>query len=104
MEALPARRGAGFTPPRAPVYAPAREEYRMLHSSQVPVGESALLVVDAQDSFKVAPRWERRSNRAFESNVQTLIDAYRRAGPPATFFLPPPTDGGLPPPTPPLPP
>ncbi len=50
----------------------------MLHSSQVPVGESALLVVDAQDSFKVAPRWERRSNRAFESNVQTLIDAYRR--------------------------
>src|SRR5258708_28486552 len=87
MEALPARRGAGFTPPRAPVYAPAREEYRMLHSSQVPVGESALLVVDAQDSFKVAPRWERRSNRAFESNVQTLIDAYRRAGPPVIFLL-----------------
>ena len=28
----------------------------MLHSSEVPVGESALLVVDAQDSFKVTPR------------------------------------------------
>ncbi|HYL04673.1 MAG TPA: isochorismatase family protein [Thermoanaerobaculia bacterium] len=59
----------------------------MLHSSEVPVGESALLVVDAQDSFKVTPRWERRSNHAFETNVQTLIDAYRQAGLPVIFFL-----------------
>jgi nicotinamidase-related amidase len=59
----------------------------MLHSSEVPVGESALLVVDAQDSFKATPRWERRSNRAFEENVNTLIDAYRQAGLPVIFFL-----------------
>jgi len=59
----------------------------MLHSSQVPVSESALLVVDAQDSFKITPRWERRSNRAFEQNVQALIEAYRQAGLPVIFFL-----------------
>jgi nicotinamidase-related amidase len=59
----------------------------MLHSSEVPVGESALLVIDAQDSFKATPRWERRSNPAFEKNVQTLIDAYRQAGLPVIFFL-----------------
>ena len=39
----------------------------MLHSSEVPVGESALLVVDAQDSFKATPRWER-------DNVLTNFD------------------------------
>jgi nicotinamidase-related amidase len=59
----------------------------MLQSSEVPVGESALLVIDTQDSFKVAPRWERRSNRAFERNVETLIDAYRQADLPILFFL-----------------
>jgi nicotinamidase-related amidase len=59
----------------------------MLHSSEVPISQSALLVVDAQDSFKAAPRWERRSNRDFETNVGTLIEAYRKAGLPVVFFL-----------------
>jgi nicotinamidase-related amidase len=59
----------------------------MLHSSQVPISQSALLVVDAQDSFKATPRWERRNNHDFESNVGTLIEAYRQAGLPVVFFL-----------------
>jgi nicotinamidase-related amidase len=44
-------------------------------------------VVDAQDSFKAGPRWERRSNHDFEQNVGTLIEAYRQAGLPVIFFL-----------------
>jgi len=35
----------------------------MLHSAQVPIDQSALLVIDAQDSFKIGPRWERRNNK-----------------------------------------
>ena len=45
------------------------------------LSESALLVIDVQDSFKAMPRWERRSNPAFEANVDQLIQAYRTAGP-----------------------
>jgi nicotinamidase-related amidase len=52
-----------------------------------PITRSALLVIDAQDSFKVGPRWERRSNPDFERNVGTLIDAYRDAGLPLFFIL-----------------
>jgi nicotinamidase-related amidase len=59
----------------------------MLHSSEVPIRQSALLVVDAQDSFKATPRWERRNNRDFEDNVGALIEAYRQAGLPVVFFL-----------------
>jgi nicotinamidase-related amidase len=59
----------------------------MLHSSEVPISQSALLVVDAQDSFKATPRWERRNNHDFESNVGALIEAYRQAGLPVIFFL-----------------
>jgi nicotinamidase-related amidase len=59
----------------------------MLHSFQVPLSESALLVIDAQDSFKVGPRWEQRSNRDFERNVDALIQLYRGAGLPVIFFL-----------------
>ncbi|HYM59490.1 MAG TPA: isochorismatase family protein [Thermoanaerobaculia bacterium] len=59
----------------------------MLHSSDVPIAQSALLVVDAQDSFKVGPRWARRNNHEFEKNVGALIDAYRAAGLPVVFFL-----------------
>jgi nicotinamidase-related amidase len=59
----------------------------MLHSSEVPIDQSALLVVDAQDSFKATPKWERRNNRQFEKNVGALIDAYRTAGLPVIFFL-----------------
>jgi len=59
----------------------------MPDSTKVPVSQSALLVIDAQDSFKVGPRWEQRSNPAFEKNVAALIDAYRAAHLPVVFFL-----------------
>jgi len=59
----------------------------MLHSADVPIEQSALLVVDAQDSFKLLPRWDRRNNLDFEKNVARLIDAYRAAGLPVIYFL-----------------
>ena len=59
----------------------------MLSTTDIPLSESALLVVDAQDSFKVDPKWERRNNRNFERNVGALIDAYRAVGRPVIFFL-----------------
>ena len=59
----------------------------MLTVKDVPLSESALLVVDAQDSFKVDPKWERRNNRNFERNVAALIDAHRSAARPVIFFL-----------------
>ncbi len=49
--------------------------------------ESALLVIDAQDSFKATPRWERRNNRDFEAHVASLVEAYRAAGLPVYFIL-----------------
>lgn len=59
----------------------------MLYNKTVPIDQSALLVIDAQDSFKALPRWERRDNRAFEANVARLIQAYRTAGLPVIYFL-----------------
>lgn len=59
----------------------------MLTTAQVPLAESALLVIDVQDSFTVGPRWARRNNRAFEANVAALVDAYRTAGLPVVYFL-----------------
>ena len=59
----------------------------MLDPNLVPVAQSALLVIDAQDSFKAGPRWERRNNHDFEKNVGALIDAYREAKLPVVFFL-----------------
>ena len=59
----------------------------MLESSKVPIEQSALLVIDAQDSFKASPRWKRRSNPRFEQNVAALIEAYRAAQLPVVFFL-----------------
>lgn len=58
-----------------------------MNSTQVPIEQSALLVIDIQDSFKVLPRWPRRNNPAFEKNVTRLIDAYRDAGLPVLYFL-----------------
>jgi nicotinamidase-related amidase len=52
-----------------------------------PIERSALLVIDAQDSFKSGPRWERRSNPAFEENVGSLVEAFRRASLPRFFIL-----------------
>lgn len=59
----------------------------MLYNKHVPIGQSALLVIDAQDSFKATPKWELRNNRDFEKNVARLIDAYRAAGLPVIYFL-----------------
>jgi len=59
----------------------------MLDPKQVPIQQSALLVIDAQDSFKVGPRWAKRNNPAFEKNVSSLIEAYRAAHLPVVFFL-----------------
>jgi nicotinamidase-related amidase len=59
----------------------------MLDSNQVPIEQSALLVIDAQDSFKIGSRWERRNNLSFENNVAALIAAYRAAELPVVFFL-----------------
>ena len=67
----------------------------MLSTTDIPLSESALLVVDAQDSFKVDPKWERRNNRNFERNVGALIDAYRAAGRPVIFFLHTDSDPGF---------
>jgi nicotinamidase-related amidase len=59
----------------------------MLHSKQVPISESALLVIDAQDSFKSTDRWEKRNNKDFEKNVARLVDLYREHGLPVIYFL-----------------
>jgi len=67
----------------------------MLNSNQVPIAQSALLVIDAQDSFKVTPLWERRNNLAFEKNVDALIEAYRAAQLPVVFFLHTDSDEGF---------
>ncbi len=49
--------------------------------------ESALLVIDVQDSFKAAPRWERRNNPSFETHVAELIAAYWQADLPVVYVL-----------------
>lgn len=59
----------------------------MLTTDEVPLSESALLVIDAQDSFKATPRWERRNNQQFEEHVGALVDAYREAKRPVYYFL-----------------
>ena len=59
----------------------------MLTSDAVHLAQSALLVVDAQESFRVGARWARRNNLAFEANVAALVDAYRAAGLPVIYFL-----------------
>ena len=59
----------------------------MLYNKTVPIEQSALLVIDAQDSFKITPRWELRNNQDFEINVGRLISAYRSAGLPVIYFL-----------------
>jgi nicotinamidase-related amidase len=59
-----------------------------------PMKDSALLVIDVQDSFKEPGRWERRNNDKFEENVSALVAAYRRANLPIFFFLHSDTDEG----------
>jgi len=57
------------------------------HQDRTTVRDAALLVIDVQDSFKAGPRWARRSNPAFESNVARLIAAFREAGRPVVFVM-----------------
>jgi len=52
-----------------------------------PIEKSALLVIDAQDSFMYGERWKTRNNPAFEENVSRLIEGYRAAGLPVLYFL-----------------
>ncbi|HYL67551.1 MAG TPA: isochorismatase family protein [Candidatus Limnocylindria bacterium] len=59
----------------------------MLHSKDVPISESVLLVIDAQDSFKSTDRWAKRNNHDFEKNVARLVDLYRKHGLPVIYFL-----------------
>ncbi|HYL99631.1 MAG TPA: isochorismatase family protein [Blastocatellia bacterium] len=59
----------------------------MLYNKHVPIGESALLVIDVQDSFMVGDRWARRNNLDFEKNIERLIDLYRRNDLPVIYFL-----------------
>ena len=59
----------------------------MLTSDHVPLAQSALLVIDAQESFTVTPRWARRANVSFEANVAKLVDPHRAAGVPVFYFL-----------------
>ena len=69
------------------IYHISTIEGTMLDPNQVPIAQSALLVIDAQDSFKVGPRWEKRNNPAFEKNVSVLVEAYRFAHLPIVYFL-----------------
>jgi isochorismate hydrolase len=73
----------------AGVAASPIEDHRMLYDKHVPIAESALLIIDAQDSFKAAERWSRRSNKEFERNVAQLIQAYREHQLPVIYFLHP---------------
>jgi nicotinamidase-related amidase len=59
----------------------------MLYNKYVPISESALLVIDAQDSFKVSDRWARRNNKDFEKNVGRLVELYRQHRLPVIYFL-----------------
>jgi len=67
----------------------------VLYNKRLPIEQSALLVIDAQDSFKAMPRWEPRNNRDFEANVARLIAAYRGAGLPVIYFLHTDDDPGM---------
>jgi nicotinamidase-related amidase len=58
----------------------------MLYPTEVPIEQSALLVVDVQDSFLLDAKWERRNNKNFEKNVAKLIELYRTAGLPIFYF------------------
>lgn len=49
---------------------------------------TALLVIDIQDSFKVSPeRWASRNNPQFEENVTELIRTFREASLPVIWVL-----------------
>lgn len=52
------------------------------------MNNTALLVIDIQDSFKIDPaRWASRSNPQFEENVSALLHSWRENGQPIFFVL-----------------
>ena len=52
------------------------------------MNNTALLVIDIQDSFKYSPaRWSTRNNPRFEANVTELLGTFREAGAPIIFVL-----------------
>jgi nicotinamidase-related amidase len=59
----------------------------MLYNKNVPITESALLIIDAQDTFKAEDRWARRNNKDFEKNVGRLVELYREHGLPIFYVL-----------------
>ena len=59
----------------------------MLNSSEVPISQSALLVIDVQQSFFAGGLWSRRGNPHFEKNVAALVDLYRAANLPIFFIM-----------------
>ncbi len=67
----------------------------MLTTDDVPLTQSALLVIDAQQSFAARPYWARRNNPRFEQNVASLIAAHRAARLPVLFFLHSDSDDGF---------
>ena len=58
----------------------------MLRSSDVPISQSALLVIDVQQAFILGSSWSQRNNHHFEKNVSRLIDLYRAAQLPIFFI------------------
>jgi nicotinamidase-related amidase len=67
----------------------------MLQASEVPISQSALLVIDVQDSFLVGDRWAKRSNFDFEGNLSKLIGLYRANKLPVIFILHSDEDAGF---------
>lgn len=51
--------------------------------------KTALLVVDAQESFKARGDdfWQSRGPKGFEQNIKTLVNGFRNAGLPVFFIL-----------------
>lgn len=60
------------------------------------MNNTALLVIDIQDSFKYDPaRWAQRSTPRFEENVTALLRTWREAGLPLFFVLHTDSDPGF---------
>jgi nicotinamidase-related amidase len=48
---------------------------------------TALLVIDVQDSFKIGANWSQRSSPRFEENISALIREFRESKRPIFFIL-----------------
>jgi nicotinamidase-related amidase len=56
---------------------------------------TALLVIDVQDSFKAGAKWSQRSSPRFEESISTLIRDFREGGRPIFFILHSDSDPGF---------